>query len=156
VQLQLFDTNTDTYLIYRKEEAWNRHDTLEMKLQTQRHTTCVPFCISKARIILKSYVGKHLDTAPSIIETELYCILFCRQYSSARNSKYALAYNESRFWHLFPLVRAATAESNFAETGQIFIKSFCCRSAFTCRFREQNTKSVEFNPQHDFQDYISS
>jgi hypothetical protein len=75
VLLQHFDTNTHTHLIYRKEEAWSRHDTLEVKLQAQRHSTCVPLCISKARI---PSVGKHLDTAPWIIQTELYYILFCR------------------------------------------------------------------------------
>ena len=53
VLLQLFDTNTHTHLIYRKEEAWSRHDTLEVKLQAQRHCTRVPLCIAKARIIFK-------------------------------------------------------------------------------------------------------
>ena len=51
-------TNTYTHLIYRKEETWSRHDTLEIKLQAQLQSTCVPLCISKARIKFKIICGK--------------------------------------------------------------------------------------------------
>ena len=65
-QRQLIDTNTHTHWVYKNKGASSSHDNLEVKLQEQRHSTCVPLCISKARIIFKIISGKTFGHCPQL------------------------------------------------------------------------------------------
>jgi hypothetical protein len=94
------------------------------------------------------------------------------QYSSAKNPAYALTYNESRFWNLLPWLaqwrlkrtsqrRDKSSLNLFAADQYVLFNhkhqiSNIKKISYICIFREQGTKSVEFNPHYDFGDMFYS